>query len=110
MCAKCECKKESKWVADGPQRWHFVSSEGEYIACVEKYSDNNYKWGERFFISLEAAKAAVEKSFSQTPSDSDMIKRIRDVFKRGLYPSRFGPPSSTALLTTIRRIIETPQT
>lgn len=108
MCAKCECKKESKWVSTG-SGYEFVSPEGEYVACVLKWNDTLYKWGERSFISLEAAKAAVEKSFNPTLSDADMIKRIKDVIKKAAEPSRFGPPSSSALFMTIRRIVETPQ-
>lgn len=103
MCAKCECKKEHKWVGQ-----QYVNSEGEIVAQVQVFFDH-LLWNDRRFIDLEAAKAAIEKHFSQTPSDSDMIARIRDVIKKAAAPSRFGPPSSAALFMTIRRIVETPQ-
>lgn len=87
MCAKCECKKSFTWL-DRDTQWHLISPEGEYAAEVEKYNDMRYRWGERFFISLEAAKAAVEKSFTPVKDQTaDILSYVAQYKKsdRGYY-------------------------
>lgn len=82
VCA-CRCPKAYTWLTYNKDGWHYVSPEGEYLVFVSKRSETLFAFGDRKFVSEEAAKAAVEKSFAPVKDHtSSILSDIRDTVMR----------------------------